>query len=247
MNRMNNNIPNVGNSNFNIGSSNMNDNYKSHIEPRLGEYYDRQKRFNVSEINNQSYNSNNYENVFSVANNVRTDGQENLKYKKRDNYMVISSKDRDLSLYTKSCQFVLDLDNEYKNIISVELIQAIIPDKNNVTSEPFLLLNIKELEPVMESNNKEIYDSFAMLQICAPTVAGSFLQIDKRIFESVILEYRTPKAKLSRLSLSITDCDGNLFEFGGDNTITKDYQCQFVFKITTLDTDRNIINQRNVY
>jgi hypothetical protein len=49
------------------------------------------------------------------------------------------------------------------------------------------------------------------------------------------------------MSISVTDLDGNIFSFGGDNTTNKANQCFFVFKIVTLDTDRSSLNQRNVY
>lgn len=240
-----NNLPNVGNSDFNTGSTNRNDTYIPHQETKLGENYNRNSRLNIDEENKGNYSSNNYEKVFNKLN--ISDGQENINYKKRNNYLVISSKDRDLSIYPKSNNFVINLDTEYKNITSIELIQAIIPDKNSVTSEPLLLLNINELDPVMQSNNKQIYDSFAILQMSQPTTAGGFIHTMKQIHEHVLLQYRTPKARLSKLTFSITDIDGNLFEFGGNNTTTKDYQCQFIFKIITLDTDRDVINQRNVY
>lgn len=219
------------------------------MEPRLGEHYNRYQRSNNDSFNSNSYEQNDYSNVFSQDFNkqLSISQEPDIIYQQRESYLVISSKNRDIITYPSSSQFVINLDTEYKNIKSVELIQAIIPDKNNATSEPFLLLNINELENVMDSNNKQISESFAILQICPPTIPDSFLQIDKRIFENVILHYKTPKASLSKMSFSITDCDGRIFNFGGDGQIDKAYQSTFVFKVTTLDTSRKSIGQRNVY
>lgn len=216
---------------------------------RLGEHYNRYTRPAIDESNKFNYNSNDFKTVFSGNSNeqLSISQEPDIKYRTRDNYLTVSSADRDITTYPSSSSFVINLDKEYKNISSVELIQAIVPDQNSVTAEPYLLLKVKELDNTMDSNNKQIYDSFAILQVCSPTVPGSFLQIDKRIFENVTLNYRTPKANLSKLTISITDSLGNIFDFGGSGTATKAYQSLFVFKITTLDTERNLLNSRNVY
>ena len=218
-------------------------------QERLGQHYNRYQRINTDEFNRNQYTSNDFKTVFSDNFNQQLSitGEPDIKYETRENYLVVSSTDRDTSVYPSSSNFVIQLEKEYKNITSVELIQAIVPDKNSVTAEPYLLLKVREFENTMDSNNKQIYNSFAILQVCPPTVSNSFLQIDKRIFENVTLTYRTPKASLSKLSLSITDPSGNIFDFGGSGTTTKAYQSLFVFKITTLDTERTALNSRNVY
>ncbi len=242
------NTPNVGNGDFsnNFGDTQV---YVPYNEPRQSEFYNRNTRINTEEANKRRFEQNNYTNNFSENANRQfsVEQEPSIEYKKRNNYLTICSKDRDLTVYPKSTQFVIDLNKEYRNITSIELITAIIPDQGSVQQEPFLLLNIKELDVLNDSNNKQISDSFAMLQLTPPTVSGTFIQIDKRTFENTTLEYHTPKSRLSRMSISITDLDGSIFNFGGDGTIDKDYQCVFVFKIITLDTDRGSLNQRNVY
>jgi hypothetical protein len=216
---------------------------------RIGQHYNRYQRINTDEYNKNQYLSNDFKTVFSNDFNqqLSISQEPDITYQQRENYLIVSSADRDTSIYPNSSNFVIQLQKEYKNVISVELIQAIVPDKNNVTSEPYLLLKVKEFENTMESNNKQIYDSFAILQVCQPTVADSFLQIDKRIFENVTLNYRTPRASLSKLTIEVTDAEGNIFSFGGSGTTSKAYQCLFVFKIVTSDGNRSLINNRNVY
>jgi hypothetical protein len=216
---------------------------------RLGQHYQRYNTLNTDESNKYQFTSNDYTNVFSNNSNQQLSIQQepNAVYDKNEHYLIVSSEDRDVSAYPSSSNFVLNLDKEYKNITCIELIQAIVPDKNNITSEPYLLLKINELENTMDSCNKQISESFAILQICNPTVAGTFLQMDKRIYENVILNYQIPKANLAKLSIKITDSQGNIFDFGGSGTTTKDYQCLFVFRITTLDTSRKSLNNRTVY
>lgn len=216
---------------------------------RIGQHYNRYQRINTEEYNKNQYTSNEFKTVFTNDFNQQLSltQEPDIKYEKRDNYLVVSSVDRDITTYPSSSNFVIQLDKEYKNIISIELIQAIVPDKNNVTAEPYLLLNINELENTMDSNNKSVYNSFAILQVCQPTISNSFLQIDKRIFENITLNYITPKASLSKLTIKITDAEGNIFDFGGSGTTNKAYQSLFVFKVTTSDSNRSLINNRNVY
>lgn len=212
-------------------------------------HYVRYAKNDFIESNNAKFNDNKLSNVYSKdSNNQLSVSQEpDIKYSEVCNYVVISSKDRDLANYSKSNSYTIQLQKELKNVISVELVQAIIPDKNNVTEEPYLLLKVNELDSVMDSNDRNISDAFALLQLTCATVPNTFIQMDKRIHENVILYYRTPKASLSRMTVRITDSDGNPFEFGGDNSYVKAYQNTFVFKITTLEKNTSQLNKRNVY
>lgn len=248
------NTPNVGNNDFSNNSMLSTEPlYIPRKEEEISEQYNKNIKLNVLDVNRNKYNQHDYENNFNKNFNkqLSLEHEPDISYKKKNNYLVISSVDRDISSYPSSSNFIIDLDKEYRNIIEIELITAIIPDKNDVKLEPYLLFNVKELDNVTHSNNKYIDESFAMLQIASPIVSDSFINIDKRTFENTILYYQTPKARLSRMTISITNSTGDIFEFsstpGGDGTTTKAYQCQFVFKVVTLDTDRTGLNHRNVF
>lgn len=243
------NTPNIGNGDF---SNDFSINYEPYIpfnEPRPSGSYAKNSTIITEEFNKKNFEKNNYMNNFSKDFNrqLSVEQEDTIQYQKRNNYLTVCSRDRDIVQYPKSTHFIIDLNTEYRNITSIELITAIIPDQNGVQNEPYLLLNIKELDVLNDSNNKQISQSFAMLQLAQPTSPGTFIQIDKRTFENTILNFHTPKSRLSRMSISITDIDGNIFGFGGDSTTNKSNQCTFVFKIVTLDTDRTLLNQRNVY
>lgn len=210
------------------------------FENRNGNVGSTNTNLNYSQDYTKAY-SKDYNNQLSVSQ------EENIQYETKCNYLVITSKDRDLVNYPKSNSYVINLDTEYKNISSVALVQAIIPDKNNVTNEPYLLLKINELENVMESNDRNISDAFAIIQLTPPTSAGTFIQNDSRIHESTVLHYKTHKASLSKVTITITDSDGVPFEFGGDGTTNKANQNMFVFKIVTVEKSRKVLQNRNVY
>lgn len=226
--------------------------YKTGTQPetRMDEHYKRyQGNTNYDEENRFNLNGNDYETVFNQQNNKQFSvlQETNINYDNREDYLVINTGSRDADTYPNSCKFVLEIDEPLKNVVKIELIQAIIPDRNNVQNQPYLLLKINELENVMLSNDKNISDSFAIIQLTAPTVPGTFIQCDKRITEMVKLSYRTPKAKLDKMTISLTDPLGTIFDFGANGSTDPAYQCTFVLKVTSKEAARSQLNQRNVF
>lgn len=203
--------------------------------------------------NKNDWSTNNYNDVYSDSYNTKysLSNESNVEYEENTHYLSISSKDRDRTIYPSVSNYIIELPNEFKNIYSVELIQAIIPAKNNADEEPYLLLNISEINDVVLSNDKNISDSFAILQPNNPIKAGGFMQIDKRIHENTVKYYKTPKANLSKMTVKILDSLGEVFNFGTDtvypNTIDKTLQNTFIFKIITLEKRRKELNHRNIF
>jgi hypothetical protein len=216
---------------------------------RLGSNYDRYNPNQLQEFNNQNFGRNNVQNVFEST-QFSVSQEPNMQYSQREYFLKVSSADRNVSIYPSSSNFVLDLPKEYKNVSSVELIQAIIPDKNNVTSEPYLLLTIDEFDKhPMDALDKPTSDAFALLLLTNPPLTpGSFISIDTKVHENTVLEYpTTPKAKLSKMTIKVTDSTGTVFDFGGSGTTSKATQVTFIFKITQSERSTDMLNTRNVY
>lgn len=212
---------------------------------RLGEHYDRYPNSNITtEWNNYNYNANKINNTNDKQLSIIQ--EPTIKYSTYDYYLTVSSASRDLTNYPSESNYVVFFDSPFKNITNIELIQAIIPDKNSVTAEPYLLLNINEIPDVMSSNNQQLLDAFAIIQLTSPTTAGGFINTDKRIHENIPKVFRTP-VSLSRMSIKITNSAGTVFDFGGTGSADKQYQNTLVFKITCLETSRDSLNYRNVY
>lgn len=215
-----------------------------------GQHYNRYSRPNYSEYNIKQFDQNNFENVYTKEYNTQfsVSQEPDIKYDSQIYYLAISSKDRNISQYPDVNRYTIDLRNEYRNISTIELVQAILPAKNNVEQEPYLLLNIDEIEEVVHSNDIHIANSFAILQLAQPTTSNGFIQIDKRIHENTVKYFKTPKANLTKMSITITDSSGTPFNFGSDtNPPNKALQNTFVFKITTLEKQRSQLNYRNVF
>ena len=216
----------------------------------MGEQYNRYQRQNVSEYNKMQYDANNFDNAYSSKFNeqLSIEREPNVLYEKVNNYLTVSSNQRDLVAYPNPNRYAINFSETFKNIYSIELLQAIIPAKNNVDAEPYLLLKIEELEDVMFSSDRHISDSFAILQMAPPITAGGFVQIDKRIHENTVKYFKVPKASLNKMTVTITDCSGVPFNFGSDsNPPSKALQNTFVFRIVTMEKTRESLNQRNLY
>jgi hypothetical protein len=226
-----------------MSNRNNNLNFRSKLESQYDRY-----NYNpsVSEFNNNNYQNNNYVDAFKSS-QLSVDNEPNIEYEEFEYYLSVSSRDRDDSVYPDVNRYIVKF-REFKNVKSIELIQAIIPDKNNVSQEPYLLLKIDELEDVMVSNDRHISDAFAILQMATPITTGGFIQIDKRIHENTIKNFKNPMASLSKMTVSITDANGGLFDFGSDSpAFQKSLQNTFVFKIVTVEKKYSMLNHRNVF
>lgn len=216
----------------------------NYFNNRLGEHYVRYGKYNVEPTQYNLYNRNpviqNNDSQLSVL-------QEPLrKYDFVESYLAINSGSRDKTVYPSPNNYVMELPKEYKNVKSIELLDATIPDKNNVTREPYLLLNIKEINDVVDSIDTNIQKCFAVLKMDTAVQAGYYITLDKNCWEKMPKIYKQPKANISKFSITITDRSGNLFNFleSSPNDITSDH-CLF-FKIITTENDRGDLNHRNV-
>lgn len=221
------------------------------MSDRLGSHYNRYVKNTFSEFNSNQFNQNDYKNVYDPSYNKQfsTVQEPEIEYEEVEYYLTVSSKERDTEMYPNPNNYAITFPREFKNIYSIELIQAIIPAQNDPQFEPYLLLHIEELEDVMVSTNRYISDAFAILQMNSPVSAGGFINVDKRIHENTIKYYRIPRATLSKMTVRITDWEGTPFDFGTDapDPPIKTYQNLFVFRIVCLEKKRTELNHRNVF
>lgn len=164
-----------------------------------------------------------------------------IEYQEKESYLIVTSKSRDATLYPSSSNFSVELQDEYRNIRSIELVQAIIPDKGNVTQEPYLLLQINEIDNVMDSPDDVIRKSFAFLCTNTATEPDYFITIDRSVHENTPKVYSNLRASLSKMTLRVVDSNGNVFNFGSPvDPKDKLYQTTFVFRVVTVEKKRLI-------
>jgi hypothetical protein len=218
----------------------------------MGQPHQRYGSTNYSGYNQDSYARNKFNEVYEQVNNQQLSVklEPEIQYDERIYYITACSKMRDTSKFPNVNRYDIILDSELKNIKSIELIQAIIPYVSKIEEEPYLLLKIDEIDEVMMSNDTNINETFAILQMSSPVTHENkgFVQIDKRIHEQTIKYYKTPKASLHKLSISITDADGVLFNFAHTpSSVAKADQTTFVFRVICLEKKQTSLNQRNLY
>lgn len=173
----------------------------------------------------------------------------NIEYEDTIHYVSVESKSRDLNAYPQPEEYRIVFGSSFRNVKSIELIGATLPDQNSVTQEPYLILKINEITNY-ESSDINIDNAFSILQLKPPVVSGEFLNIDTYICSGSPKIFKTPLARLDRMTISIRNYDNNLFSFGDDTAGSppnKQYQNMFLFKIITQDKKRNILEHRNVY
>jgi hypothetical protein len=187
--------------------------------------------------------------------------QSNLILNPKPHYLAIGSADRDRSKDPNVSKYTIPLvgsDNEtvctpgteYRNIYSFELVNATIPNINNVLCEPHLLFQIEEIQDTYDSSNLNCAKSFVKLTF--DEKVGKWLRLDRNFGEPYIKYfYPKPLASLQKLTISIRKLDGTLFNFGADNKPPKApkplIQNFFTFKIIEYIPDSvQAIGQRNI-
>jgi hypothetical protein len=172
-----------------------------------------------------------------------------VEYEYTTNYIAVESKSRDLTAHPQPNSYRIVFGDSYRNVKSIELIAATIPDKNNVLSEPYLVLQIDEFDNI-EASNSNLDNAFTILQLNSPNSSGSFIDLDMYICSGTIKIFKTPLARLDRMSVSIKDYDNVLFDFGDDTAgdpPNKQFQNMLLFKITTEEKKRDPLQHRNLF
>lgn len=133
--------------------------------------------------------------------------------------LFIDSRKRDTGRYPDPNSYVVDFEDYFKNVQSVELVHAVYP---RLGTEYIVNLFIDELNSRMYSNCDSITDSFAQLPLTEPlnVYHGGTLHFRSR------KTFRVPLEKLTRLTIRFTDVDGAPYAM-------LDHQMRFV--VTTAD------------
>lgn len=165
--------------------------------------------------------------------------------------VVVSSNDRDTTQFPNPQYYRVNFDVPYRNVRRVELISAVIPNQANsgsVLDQPILNVLVDELNH-LDNTSTNINKAFAVLPLKgASQNTGGFIVPELGAVFNMPREYRTPLASLSRLTISITDLNGTLFNFGTDSAPpTLSLQNVLVFRITTLEKSQDVLQQQTVF
>lgn len=150
--------------------------------------------------------------------------QENLIESPKPYYLSIESINRDRTKYPSPSEYVFSLvasdtangatRYSYRNIYEIALESVAIPNNQTILALPYLLLQIKEVQGHYDSAHTPTTKAFAKLYL---KPQGAFMRLDKENCEPLVrVFYPAPLASLTKMSISICNPDGTLFNFGTD-------------------------------
>lgn len=185
--------------------------------------------------------------------------QMNLILNPKPLYLHVDSNQRNRERYPNPSQYVFPLvsgsndvntpGERYKNIYEISLVSATVPNQSAVLDQPYLILQIDEIGGHYDSATDGCRKAFAKMFF--DDVGGKFLRVDKGIGDPAVrVFYPKPLASLARLTISIRNPDGTIFNFGTDTSPPQapnpELQNSFTFQIITKVTDVNqAIGHRN--
>jgi len=179
-------------------------------------------------------------------------------------YLTIDSRDRDRSTWANSNYYRIPLvapDNKlnvkapgqrYKNVYSISLLSAVVPKLNDVLDEPYLLLQIDEVDNVYDSANPACAKAFTKLYFKEVCLGSPYLRLDKGVGDPLTKVYwPAPRASLDSITISFRKFDGSLFDFGDDvpppDDPLTDRQTSITLEIRTFVVDAGkAIGHRNI-
>lgn len=180
--------------------------------------------------------------------------QSNLIVNPVPHYLSIDSRDRDRNTWPNSNHFriplvtgdaspeVLTPGVRYKNIYSITLLSAVIPNVTGILDEPYVLLQIDEINDVYDSANPHCAKSFVKLFFKEVFVSSAYLRLDKGVGDPLVKVYwPAPRASLESITVSFRRYDGTLIDFGDDappeSDPLGDRQTAFTLEIRTFVAD----------
>lgn len=166
--------------------------------------------------------------------------------------IIIDSRDRNRVKWPNTNEFQIKIrgsdqdvgvvDYECKNIKSIELMKCVVPSNviNGTTGVPYLILEIPELDNLYNGTNLFLENAFGYLSpqdlIGTKFVGCKYENICKRVYEPA-------KGSLGSMTIRIRKPNGDLFNFGVDNSppsdVNDDLQVMLIFKIYALRPNRN--------
>jgi hypothetical protein len=121
-------------------------------------------------------------------------------------FLFVDSRNRDSTIHVSQAQYVVDFDNVFKNIISVELVHAIYGRLSG--NDMYVNLHIEELNPNIVSTTNSCKGAFTQLTFFSPT--NDKYEYSQNTYRS-IRRFDKPLMKLSKLSITFTKDDGTFF------------------------------------
>lgn len=169
-----------------------------------------------------------------------------ITYEDTFHYININSGLRDFQKYPKHYDYKIDLKTPYRNVVEISLVSMVIPNITGILLEPYLTLDLDELNAVSFESFTVPHTGFSTILFDTPLqTTGGFITCKvpetSRILKSSI-------ARLSSISVKIRDVLGSIYNFGSvPGSFLKADQHSFMLKIRCREVCRQPVSQRNVF
>lgn len=190
--------------------------------------------------NNHDTNMNLFSKQFQSISKI----DDHLIHKPRDQdlYVICNSRDRDVTKFPFHDYFQIELSQVIKNVVQVHCKNVILPNLNFFESEPYLFLQIVELDQTFQGSNQAYSKMFAQIhpEVKNPTQKFVCCKTSKAKKNF----YNNPVASISRLTLRLCSSNGTPFPIPTDvfqvvkieNALN---QGTSLYRITMIDQPRN--------
>ena len=180
------------------------------------------------------------------------------KYQYRTYYVNIDSNDRNRTIWPDSANFEVRFDSgseyvganvprAFKNVYSVELVDAVYPNVNSVANNMYLLVCCPELSDgigMMDSTNNGT--SKILAKLLPANILGSFVQTLYNDPEITKIVFPTEGKRIDKLTIQFRTNTGALFQFCGTNGAS-DPASATVATLQTSLTLRIVIRDRIIH
>jgi hypothetical protein len=172
---------------------------------------------------------------------------EKLEYELENNYIKVSSADRDRSVFPGTAKFKVRLPYEYKDIYSISLSAGVLPNLDNISTEAYTYLKIQGLDHIKLSDGDDVFG----VMILHTANTNNFYNIDKSSTNMMPRRFIEPKQRLSEISIELLHPNKTPINFGTEGTsgsVNQTIQTSFTFEIKTIRKLKTFNNDtKNVY
>ena len=168
---------------------------------------------------------------------------ESVKTKNKIHNLSVYSGDRDITAFNSpnnyTIRFLDTVGETFKNIVSIKLVSAVLPNVNSLMTEPFLIMNIKEFSYGMSGTNSALKNSSSILQFEAPIIGRNFVDVKTDLNKSVFNDYERPIGEISKLTIEFKKITGALFNFGTDAAPNPNHAIQHLLEFEIVTREAN--------
>lgn len=164
-------------------------------------------------------------------------------------YISIDSRDRDRDIWPLTSQFEVKLappssytgaqiQRNFKNVISVELMNAVFPNTKKILDMQYIYLNIREIDGILDTTcgGKRYF-----AKLLPQHAIGNFLYNYQDLGDRAKKVYPFRGARLDKLTIEFRDPTGTIVNFGNDigETINPILQTSVTLKIIVENSNRD--------